>query len=171
MIITKRILGLILTATLASLLTLHSAMPTSAQAAMSENGLVRLTSQFSAAETSDRLAARLADSPLTVFARIDHAENAASVDKELRDTVLFIFGNPNVGTPLMQCNQAAAIDLPQKMLIWEDADGTVYLAYNDPQYLMERHDLAGCEATIERMTQVLNGLATQAAHADQSSDY
>jgi uncharacterized protein (DUF302 family) len=164
--ILKRTFGLILAATLASFLILHTAWPTSAQAAMADQGLIKLTSQFGVAETSDRLADQLADSPLTVFARIDHAENAASVDKELRDTVLFIFGNPNVGTPLMQCNQSVAIDLPQKMLIWEDAAGEVFLAYNDPQYLLERHRLEGCEATLERVSQVLSGLATQSTHAD-----
>jgi uncharacterized protein (DUF302 family) len=136
--------------------------PTAAEMTNSSHGLVQLTSEFSVAETGDRLETLLTERQLNVFARIDHAQNAASVGKELRDTLLFIFGNPNVGTPLMQCNQSVAIDLPQKMLIWQDESDQVRLAYNDPQYLMARHDLAGCEMVIDRISQVLADLATQA---------
>jgi uncharacterized protein (DUF302 family) len=137
-------------------------IPVAAQSPMSETGLIQLSSEFSVAETSDRLAALLAERHLNVFARIDHAQNAASVGKDLRPTTLFIFGNPAVGTPLMQCNQSVAIDLPQKMLIWQDADDQVWLTYNDPQYLGERHDLAGCEMILDRIGQVLGDIAQQA---------
>jgi uncharacterized protein (DUF302 family) len=127
-----------------------------------ENGLVQVQSQFDVATTGDRLASLLQERGLTLMARIDHAQNAATVDQELRDTQLLIFGNPNVGTPLMQCNQTVAIDLPQKALIWQDEAEQVWLAYNDPQYLMERHHLVGCEPVIERVSQALNGLALAA---------
>jgi len=137
-------------------------IPVAAQSPMSETGLIQVSSEFSLAETSDRLAALLAERHLNVFARIDHAQNAASVGKDLRPTTLFIFGNPAVGTPLMQCNQAVAIDLPQKILIWQDADAHVWLTYNDPQYLMERHDLEGCEMILDRIGQVLGDIAQQA---------
>lgn len=126
------------------------------------NGLVQMPSQFTVAETGDRLETLLQARGLTLMARIDHAQNAASVDQDLRDTQLLIFGNPAVGTPLMQCNPTVAIDLPQKALIWQDEADQVWLAYNDPEYLMERHGLAGCEPMLERVGQALNGLAMAA---------
>lgn len=136
--------------------------PVEAEMADAPSGLVQLTSNYSVAETGDRLAALLEERRLNLFARIDHAQNAASVGKDLRATQLFIFGNPSVGTPLMQCSQTVAIDLPQKMLIWQDESGQVQLAYNDPAYLMERHTLTGCEPVIERIGQVLDDLAQRA---------
>ncbi|MBE7383649.1 MAG: DUF302 domain-containing protein [Leptolyngbya sp. SIO1E4] len=126
------------------------------------NGLVQMPSQFTVAETGDRFEALLQDRMLTLFSRIDHAQNAASVDKELRDTQLLIFGNPNAGTPLMQCSQTVAIDLPQKALIWQDDSEQVWLAYNDPAYLMSRHRLTECEPVVERVSQILNELAVAA---------
>ncbi len=126
------------------------------------NGLVQVPSQFDVAETGDRLETVLQERGLTLMARIDHAQNAAAVDQALRDTQLLIFGNPNVGTPLMQCSRTIGIDLPQKALIWQDEAEQVWLAYNDPQYLMARHSLTGCEAVIERVGQALNGLAIAA---------
>ncbi|WP_239112874.1 DUF302 domain-containing protein [Halomicronema sp. CCY15110] len=140
-------------------------VPVAAQSPMTETGLIQVSSEFSVEETSDRLDALLAERHLNVFARIDHAQNAASVGKDLRPTTLFIFGNPAVGTPLMQCRQSVAIDLPQKMLIWQDAADQVWLAYNDPQYLGERHDLAGCEMILDRIGQVLGDISQQATQA------
>ncbi|MDA0267202.1 MAG: DUF302 domain-containing protein [Cyanobacteria bacterium] len=110
------------------------------------NGLVQVPTQFDVAETGDRFETVLQAQGLTLMARIDHAQNAAAVDKELRDTQVLIFGNPNVGTPLMQCSRTIGIDLPQKALIWQDEAEQVWLAYNDPQYLMARHSLTGCDA-------------------------
>ena len=139
--------------------------PTPAAATAPIPGLVPFQSDFSVAETGDRLEAALAERDLNVFARIDHAANADSVDLELRDTELVIFGNPNVGTQLMQCNQSAAIDLPQKMLIWEDETGQTWLAYNSPIYLLERHALSDCEPVINRIGEVLEGIAQETVQA------
>ncbi|MGD1927331.1 MAG: DUF302 domain-containing protein [Leptolyngbyaceae cyanobacterium] len=139
--------------------------PTPAAATAPIPGLVPFQSDFSVAETGDRLEAALAERDLNVFARIDHAANADSVDLELRDTELVIFGNPNVGTQLMQCNQSAAIDLPQKMLIWEDETGQTWLAYNSPIYLLERHALSDCEPVINRIGEVLEGIAQETIQA------
>jgi uncharacterized protein (DUF302 family) len=139
--------------------------PVKAEMTNTSHGLVQLTSDFSVAETGDRLAALLEERRLSVFARIDHAQNAASVGKDLRPTQLFIFGNPNVGTPLMQCNQSVGIDLPQKILIWQDESEHVHLAYNDPDYLLERHSLTDCKAVVERISQVLDDLAKRATQA------
>lgn len=139
-----------------------AAAPTPAQSDELASGLIQVRSEFTMEETGDRLAALLAERRLNVFGQIDHAQNAATVGKELRPTELFIFGNPAVGTPLMQCNQSVAIDLPQKMLIWQAADNQVWLAYNDPNYLMARHDLADCEPVIDRISQVLEDIAHRA---------
>lgn len=126
------------------------------------NGIIQVPSQFSVSETGDRFEAILQEKGLTLFSRIDHAQNAASVEKTLPATQLIIFGNPNVGTPLMQCSRTVAIDLPQKVLIWLDQSEQVWLAYNDPNYLLQRHTLAGCEELIERIDQILSNLATAA---------
>ncbi|MFN4763846.1 DUF302 domain-containing protein [Gillisia sp. Q332] len=100
---------------------------------------------------------------LQLVAELDHRENAASVDLELRPTKVIIFGNPNLGTPLMQSSQSTGLDLPQKMLVWEDEDGTVNISYNDPEYLRERHSISGNEAIVSQITAVLNALAETAA--------
>jgi uncharacterized protein (DUF302 family) len=78
-------------------------------------------------------------------------------------TTLVIFGNPKVGTPLMKCSRTAAIDLPQKMLIWTDESGQTWLAYNDPVYMAKRHGVKGCDAAIKKVTGALgkfSGVAT-----------
>jgi uncharacterized protein (DUF302 family) len=100
---------------------------------------------------------------MNVFAVIDHAKGAASVGAELPPTTLVIFGNPKVGTPLMKCSRTAAIDLPQKMLIWTDDSGQTWLAYNDPVYMAKRHDVKGCDEAIKKVTGALgkfSGVAT-----------
>ena len=125
-------------------------------------GLVKVESNHSVEDTVQRLEALLNEKGLTIFAKIDHAAGASSVGQELRPTQLVIFGNPKVGTPLMQCSQSTAIDLPQKALIWMDETGKVWIGYNDPEYLDLRHDLSGCEAPLEKVKQALSSL-TQAA--------
>lgn len=133
-----------------------------AEATLAATGIVRLESAYGVSETGDRLEAILQERGLTLFARIDHAAGAASVEMALSPTELIIFGNPVVGTPLMQCQQSVAIDLPQKALIWEDEDGRVWLGYNDPAYLQTRHQIAGCDEILERISDVLSTLATAA---------
>jgi uncharacterized protein (DUF302 family) len=101
---------------------------------------------------------------LSVFARIDHAAGAAKVGKTLRPTELLIFGNPQGGTPLMECAQTAGIDLPLKALVWQDEAGKVMVGYNDPEYLAKRHGAAACPA-VANLKKALDGLvqATVAA--------
>ena len=101
---------------------------------------------------------------LTIIAELDHQANAASVDLELRPTRVIVFGNPALGTQLMQSEQTVGIDLPQKMLVYEDADGDVFVAYNDPDYLADRHDLddvSDVNDTIETALSTLADAATQ----------
>ena len=99
---------------------------------------------------------------MTVFVKIDHAERAQKVGKKLRPTELIVFGNPKVGTPLMQCGQSVAIDLPQKALIWEDQEGQVWLSHNDPKYLAKRHGIKGCDEVVQKIENALNNFAKAA---------
>lgn len=131
------------------------------------DGLVRVKSHHSVKQTADRLESLIDEKGLTLFARTNHAENAKNVGKELRPTELLIFGNPNLGTPLMQCKQTVAIDLPQKALIWEDETGQVWIAYNDPQYLVDRHSITGCDDVIKKVKQALSKLAGKAAAPEE----
>jgi uncharacterized protein (DUF302 family) len=82
---------------------------------------------------------------------------------ELRETELILFGNPKVGSLLMKCAQSAAIDLPQKALIWKDATGAVWISYNAPRYLANRHGMTGCEGVITKIERALDGIAKAAA--------
>lgn len=130
--------------------------------ALAGEGVISLKSAHSAGDTAQRLENALKSKGMTVFARIDHAAGAKSVGKELRPTELVIFGNPKVGTPLMQCSQGVAIDLPQKALIWQDASGQVWLSYNDPKYLAGRHGVKGCEEVLGKIENALGNFARAA---------
>jgi len=127
--------------------------------AQAAEGMIAVKSSHSVADTADRLEAVLKDKGMKIVARVNHAAAAASVDLELRPTELVIFGNPKVGTPLMQCTQSVALDLPQKALIWEDAEGQVWLGYNDPQYLRQRHDIEGCDEVLTKVSGALKNFA------------
>jgi uncharacterized protein (DUF302 family) len=108
-----------------------------------ENGLIHLSSPHSVAETIARLESILHAKNLTIFARIDHSGEAAKVGLTMRPTQLIIFGSPQSGTPVMVAAPTVAIDLPLKALAWQDADGKVWLSYNDPEYLKHRHNIPG----------------------------
>jgi uncharacterized protein (DUF302 family) len=109
--------------------------------ANSQNGLIHLPSKYSVDQTMQRLEALLQERGITIFARIDHSGEAAKVGLTMRPTKLLIFGSPKGGTPLMQAAPSIAIDLPLKALFWEDGDGKVWLTYNDPAYLQQRHNV------------------------------
>jgi uncharacterized protein (DUF302 family) len=106
---------------------------------MKDNGLVHLSSPHTVSETLQRLESILAARGLQVFARVDHSGEAEKVGMHMRPTKLLIFGSPKAGTPLMAAAPTLAIDLPLKALIWEDEQGKVWLSYNSPEYLKERH--------------------------------
>lgn len=127
-----------------------------------EKGLITMQSHHSVQETADKLATIIESKGMKVFARVDHQKNAQGVDLTLRPTQVIMFGNPKAGTPLMQCEQSVAIDLPQKILISEDADKKVWLSYNDPQYLKTRHNIKGCDTVIDNISKALNGVSTAA---------
>jgi uncharacterized protein (DUF302 family) len=131
---------------------------------MPQDGLISITSQHSARDTVERLIAALAKRNLTVFARIDHAAGAAGVGLPLRPTEVVIFGNPKGGTALMQDQQTAGLDLPLKALVWEAADGEVYLTYNDPHWIAQRHGLGAASAgAVDALAKALSAIATEVA--------
>jgi uncharacterized protein (DUF302 family) len=134
------------------------ALVTHAWLAQAADGLVALKSPHGAAETMNRLEAAVKQRGLNVFARIDHAAGAAKVGKTLRPTEVLIFGNPQGGTPLMECAQSAGIDLPLKALVWQDESKQVWLGYNDPAFLAQRHGAASCPV-VENLRKALAGLA------------
>jgi uncharacterized protein (DUF302 family) len=129
---------------------------------MSGNGLEAILSAHGAKDTIDRMEREVRSEGMTVFARIDHAAGAKEAGFKLAPTELLIFGSARAGTPLMQARQQFGIDLPLKVLAWEDASGRTWLCYNDPAWLAKRHGL-GHEAdkTIEGMTASLRAIATK----------
>lgn len=134
---------------------------------MSDDGLITLESSCSVGETIDRLAQEAERASLRIFARIDHAANARQVGQELRPTELLIFGHPRGGTPLMADRQTVGIDLPVKALAWQDADGRVFLTYNDAGWLGRRHGLRSQSA--DPLSRVNAGLAMLAEAATRPS--
>lgn len=130
--------------------------------AFADNGMVNIKSTHDVTTTSDRLEAALNSKGMTVFTRINHTEGAQNVGMQLRPTELIIFGNPKIGTKLMQCTQSAGIDLPQKALIWEDKDGQVWFSYNAPEYLSMRHNLSECNEVANKVSAALANFAKTA---------
>lgn len=130
--------------------------------AAAADGLVSLRSPHDVETTVQHLLTALEAKGLTVFAQIDHAAGAEKAGRSLPPTRLVVFGNPKVGTPLMECARTVAIDLPQKALVWEDAAGQVWFSYNDPQYLDRRHGVGECGGVPARVGRVLEQLAAAA---------
>jgi len=130
--------------------------------ATADNGLISVKSSHDVKVTADRLETILNQKGMKVFIRINHSAGAQKLGKELRPTELIIFGNPKVGTPLMQCSQSVGIDLPQKALIWQDDKGLVWLSYNDPNYLAQRHGLSACAEVIQKVEKALSNFAKAA---------
>jgi uncharacterized protein (DUF302 family) len=118
-------------------------------------GLMQRTSPYSVASTLDRLDAVLRAKNIKVFARIDHSGEAQSAGLNLRPTQLLIFGNPKAGTPLMQAAPTVGLDLPMKVLAWQDDQGLVHVAWNSPDYLTGRH---GLDAAYAKNLAAISGL-------------
>ena len=130
---------------------------------MTVNGLITIHSSYGPEDTMNRFEAEVRAKGMTVFARIDHAAGAAAAGLSLRPTDLLIFGNAIGGTPLMQANQTIGIDLPLKVLVWQDASGITWLSYNDPGWLAERHGQGHeVDATVNAMAAALGTLAGMA---------
>jgi len=111
-------------------------------AAATSKGIVDRPSNHSVEETVDKLTKMLQSKQVTLFALIDHSGEAEKVGMKMPPTKLLIFGSPKAGTPLMLAAPSIAIDLPLKILVWEDGQGKVWLSYNSAEYLKERHGLS-----------------------------
>ncbi len=107
----------------------------------SGRGLVHLKSPHGVSETIERLQDAIGSRGIPILARIDHSGDAMRAGLQMNPAQLLIFGNAKAGTPLMVASPTIAIDLPLKALVWEDADGAVWLSYNSPEYLVQRHSL------------------------------
>jgi len=129
-------------------------------ATQSSNGIIDRASNHSVDETVEKLAGILQAKGVTVFALVDHSGEAAKVGLKMPPTKLLIFGNPKAGTPLMLAAPRSAIDLPLKILIWEDPQGKVWVSYNSTAYLQERH---GFPPELLQNIAVVEVLATKAA--------
>jgi uncharacterized protein (DUF302 family) len=123
-----------------------------------DHGMIDVPSPYSVPETLARLESILEERGVSVFARVDHSGEAEKAGLKMRPTQLLIFGSPKAGTPLMVATPRAAIDLPLKALAWEDESGKVWLSYNAPEYLQQRHgfpvdllkNIAGASALIQK---------------------
>jgi uncharacterized protein (DUF302 family) len=104
-------------------------------------GIIDISSNHSVDETVERVKGILQAKGITLFALVDHSGEAAKAGMKMRPTKLFIFGNPKGGTPVMLAAPSAAIDLPLKILVWEDVQGKVWITYNSPGYLQKRHNI------------------------------
>ena len=120
------------------------------QAKLKKQSTLRTSkSAFDFVATLQRLTAAIETSPANIALELDHSANAAKVNLDLRPTTLLVFGNPNLGTPLMQAGPSVGIDLPLKMLVLENERGAVFVTTNAPFFLRERHDLEGVGAQID----------------------
>jgi len=121
-------------------------------------GFTTIASGFGPKETMDRLEAEIRARGMTVFAQIDHSAGAAEVGLTLRPTELIIFGNARGGTPLMQSVQTVGIDLPLKVLVWQDAANKTWLSYNEPAWIARRHGITNSEPVVTNLTAVLSAI-------------
>jgi uncharacterized protein (DUF302 family) len=125
--------------------------------------LTTVESKFPVKETLDRLSAELERRGIKVAARIDHAAGAKAVGMELPPTEVLMFGNPKLGTPLMQSNPAIGIDLPMKVLAWQDKAGKVWIGYNAADDLAARHGIKDRDEAVKAMAGALGGLVKGAS--------
>jgi uncharacterized protein (DUF302 family) len=133
---------------------------------MSAHGLITLHSSFGPEETMDRLEAKVRTRGMTVFSRINHTEGAAAAGLPLRPTNLLIFGSAKAGTPLMQSVQTVGIDLPLKVLIWQDEVGKTYLSYNDLGFITRQHRIGeAVRPLIAAMSDVMKEMVEKSATA------
>ncbi len=123
------------------------------------NGISNEPSRYSVDETTKRFQDLLETKGVTLFALIDHSGEARKIGIEMRPTKLLVFGSPQAGTPLMLEAPSSAIDLPLKVLVWEDSEGQVWLSYNNPRYLGQRHAIP--ENLLQNIA-VVKGLAVSA---------
>lgn len=154
--------SLVLVTTVATLLAAPALAQEGGAAPMHGDDVTTLESTFGFEETTERLEQAIADEGLILVMTIDHAANAADAGMELPPTTLFVFGNPEAGTPLMQAARTVALDLPQKMLVWQDDGGAVFVSWRDPGALARDHGLATDHGPLPNIAGLLEALARSA---------
>ena len=129
-----------------------------------KEGIITKQSTKNFDDTYTSLVEILTNNPnLKIIAQLDHQANAASVGLELGPTRIIMFGNPKLGTPLMQSTQTTGLDLPQKIMVWQDEEGSVNISYNDPVYLQKRHGIDGKDEVLAKITGALDKISSAAA--------
>lgn len=126
------------------------------------SGLIKKESPYTVKETTTRMVKILKKKGLKVFSVINHTKGAKSVGMELRPTTLIVFGNPKIGTKLMQCDQRTGLALPMKLLVWKNKKDKVKLGYTDPMQLKEKFNLNDCSGVLTKMQNALNKLTNAA---------
>jgi len=134
-----------------------------ANLSFADSGVVTKTSANSVKETVDKLETIVSGKGFTVVARVNHAKAAENNGLSLRPTEVLIFGNPKVGTKLMSSNQAIGLDLPIKVLVWEDEKGVVSISYSDPAWMVSRYGISDREGVVKKMTGALGKFTDAAA--------
>ncbi|MGL4826521.1 MAG: DUF302 domain-containing protein [Vibrionaceae bacterium] len=141
---------------LAAMITLYS------QFSMASSGMVQLKSQYDIELTAKRFMAIAQRNQISIITRIAHHNNASTAGKTLRPTYTILFNSPNIDSALLQCSQLAALDLPQKVLIWEDGRGNIWFNYNSYSYLEKRHELQRCNFPIKKFANSMQQMALEA---------
>ena len=127
------------------------------------DGLITKTSSHDFETTYNKLKSTIDLNPnLKILLELDHSNNAKSVDLNLLPTKIIMFGNPKLGILLMQEQQSVAIDLPQKIIVTENGQGTVHVSYNDPSFLKERHGLTSSDEVLNKISGALDKITEQA---------
>lgn len=134
--------------------------------AVAVDGFVSKRSAHGVSETLDRLETAVREAGMTVVARVDHSAAAKKADLELRPTAVLMFGNPKVGTPLMQSAQTIGVDLPMRAVAWQDEKGQVWLGYDAPSFLARRHGIDDRNEVVTRMAAALDRFADAATRAE-----
>ena len=129
---------------------------------VADGELVTLPSAHGVSETVERLKSLLAQKKIQLFAHIDHAGGAKQIGLSLRPTQVLIFGNPQAGTPLMQSQQTIGLDLPLRVLVWEDEAGNIWLTYRPPELLAQRHHVVGRDEAVKALDTGVQALARAA---------
>lgn len=124
--------------------------------------MIKKMSQYDVSTTLDRLESTLKEKGIAIVARVDHAAAAKKVDMELRPTQILFFGNPKLGTPLMQSNQMAGLDLPMKVLAWKDENGKTWLGYHSPQQIADNLHMTDAADAVNMLAGVMEKLTEHA---------
>lgn len=136
------------------------------QNAFAEGQLIVVESKFDVKESADRLVAALGEKGIKVVARIDHAAGAKAAGLDMPPTEVVMFGNPKLGTPLMLANPEIAVELPMKIVIWQDKGGKIQLGYLNPSSLKQRYAISDKDEVFNAMSSALAGLSKSAADAN-----